>query len=476
MSPTVAVVGLTLLALGLRVAYFDQSFFGDELFTHLISTRPSFHGVLAGVRSDLEVSPPLFFVVAWVFQQLGDPFVWLRLPSLLAGVATVPLVYLLGVRTVGRPAGLAGAGFFALSPFAIFYATEARAYALMTLLVVLSTLALLRALETNDRRWWVAFALLDAAAMYAHYTAVFVLAAQAGWAFLAHRERLRELALAHAGAAVLYLPWVPFLIEDAKAPNQEIFAALEPFGSTTVIRSLARLVDGGPYAALTDLPGTPAFVLLGASALIGLGGLAWRGWRRGRRTVREGVLLVALLAVAAPLGAALYSTVSDDLFTARNLISSLPALFLTFAALLLALPRALAAAALTLALAGLAIGGAGTLEDDASRPPYGEVAKYIDARAGPRDVILDMPSLPGPHALALDVQLDRPRMVFKQGYQGHEARAVRAGRRGRIFFVRPELGIYRGAVPKLVARRYRAVESRSWSGWHDLTAIVYKPR
>ena len=75
-------------------------------------------------------------------------------------------MYLLGTRTVGRAAALAGTAFFALSPFAIFYATEARAYALMTLLVVLSTLVLLRALETNERRWWVALALLEAAAMY----------------------------------------------------------------------------------------------------------------------------------------------------------------------------------------------------------------------------------------------------------------------------------------------------------------------
>ena len=88
------------------------------------------------------------------------------MPSLLAGVATVPLVYVLGARTVGRAAGLAGAALLALSPFAIFYASEARAYALMTLIVVLSTLALLRALETNERRWWAAFALLQAAAMY----------------------------------------------------------------------------------------------------------------------------------------------------------------------------------------------------------------------------------------------------------------------------------------------------------------------
>ncbi len=396
-SPMVLAVGaLTLLALGLRVAAMDESFFGDELFTHLIATRSDLHAVLAGVRSTLEISPPLFFVIAWLFGKIGDPFVWLRMPSLIAGVATVPLVYVLGARTVGRAAGLAGAALFALSPFAIFYASEARAYALMTLIVVLSTLALLRALETNERRWWVAFALLQAAAMYSHYTAVFVLAAQFGWAFLTHPERRLPLFLSSAAAAVLFAPWVPLMIDDSNAPNQRIIGAFEPFGVKTVARNTGRLVDGGPFAPLTDLPGTPAFVMLGLATLIGLAGLAL-GLRRGTRpALADRAVLIGLLALAAPVGASLYSALSDDLYVARNLISSLPYLALALGALLTPLPRALAVPALGLAIAALAIGGFGTLETDTQRPAYDEAAAFVNAHARPGDVVLDLNPFPGP--------------------------------------------------------------------------------
>lgn len=238
-SAAFAVGGITLVALALRLAAFDESFFGDELFTYEIATRPDLHAVLEGVRSNLEITPPGYFVVAWVFQQLGDPLVWLRVPSLLAGVATVPLVYVLGLRTVGREAALVGAGLFALSPLAIYYATEARAYALMTLLVVLSTLALLRAIETNDWRWWAALALLDAGAMYSHYTSVFVLAAQAGWALFTRRELVHALLVAHAGAALLYLPWLPSLLEDQDAPAQKVMALFAPFTAASAARSSA---------------------------------------------------------------------------------------------------------------------------------------------------------------------------------------------------------------------------------------------
>jgi 4-amino-4-deoxy-L-arabinose transferase-like glycosyltransferase len=474
-----AVGALTLLALALRAVALDESFFGDELFTHLISTRPDLQAVMAGVRSELEISPPLYFVVAWLFGKLGDPFVWLRIPSLLAGVATVPLVYVLGVRTVGRAGALVASALFALSPFAIFYSSEARAYALMTLLVVLSTLSLLRALETNDRRWWAAFALLQAASMYTHYTAVFVLAAQGLWALLAYPARRVPVLVSSGAAALLFAPWVPLMIDDSNAPNQRIIGAFEPFGPRTVARNTGRLIDGGPFAPLTDLPGTPALVMLGLATLIGVAGLVWALRRaRTRPPLAGGPVLIGLLALAAPVGASLYSAVSDDLYVARNLISSLPYLALALGALLTALPRRVAAPALALALAALAIGGFGTLETDTQRPNYTEAAELVEAKARPGDVVLDLNPFPGPPSNALDVHLAPGMRVFKLGYPGQEQRAVRAAGRsgGRILYVRPEIGVVRGAVPESVARGYREVSAETWSGWFPLTVAVFEPR
>lgn len=474
-SAAFAVGGITLVALALRLAAFDESFFGDELFTYEIATRPDLHAVLEGVRSNLEITPPGYFVVAWVFQQLGDPLVWLRVPSLLAGVATVPLVYVLGLRTVGREAALVGAGLLALSPLAIYYATEARAYALMTLLVVLSTLALLRAIETNDWRWWAALALLDAGAMYSHYTSVFVLAAQAGWALFTRRELVRALLVAHAGAALLYLPWLPSLLEDQDAPAQKVMALFAPFTAASAARELGRLAGGGPFAPLADLPGTWALALLGAAAGLGLGGLAWRAAQRGWRAVAERAVLVALLALAAPAGAGLYSALGGDLFLARNLISSLPALALAFAALLTALPRALAAAALALTVAGLGLGAAGMFEKDTQRPAYDEVAAFLESHARPGDVVLEFNPSNGPPTRTLGVQLDRDLPLFKLS---EEPEALGAAERsgGRVFYVHPEIGGPRKFGPKEVGRTFRVVERRTWEGVARLTVVVYEPR
>ena len=63
---------------------------------------------------------------------------FLRVPSAVLGVLTVPLVYALG-RTIGgaRLAAVA-ALFFAIAPFQIRYAQEARMYALLTFLAALT--------------------------------------------------------------------------------------------------------------------------------------------------------------------------------------------------------------------------------------------------------------------------------------------------------------------------------------------------
>ena len=106
----------------------DDSLFGDELILFNIVHDRSLNDALQIVQ-DTEKTPPLHFVIAWLAATVDDPTEWVRAPSLFFGNATVPVVYLLGTRTVGRAAALAGAAFAALSPYAVLYATEARAYA-----------------------------------------------------------------------------------------------------------------------------------------------------------------------------------------------------------------------------------------------------------------------------------------------------------------------------------------------------------
>ena len=100
-------------------------------------------------------------------------------------------MYVIGARTVGRKAGVVAAALTALAPFMIFYSSEARAYQLAIVLVLLSTLALLNAVRDGRTGWWVAYAACSCAAVYTHYTSAFPLAAQLLWVLWAHPRRAR---------------------------------------------------------------------------------------------------------------------------------------------------------------------------------------------------------------------------------------------------------------------------------------------
>ncbi len=77
----------------------------------------------------------------------GTGEVGLRSLSALAGVATVPVAYLLGLELRGRRAGIAAAAFVAVNPMLLWYSQEARGYALFSLLTAVAALYFVRALK-----------------------------------------------------------------------------------------------------------------------------------------------------------------------------------------------------------------------------------------------------------------------------------------------------------------------------------------
>jgi mannosyltransferase len=480
-SPVWIVGVLTLVAFALRVAGMGESLLGDELFTHEIAGRSSLGDVIDGVQSDLEITPPLYFILAWAAGKLGDQLWLLRVPSLLAGTALVPLVYVVGRRTVGRSAALLGTAMAALSPFMVFYSTEARAYALMTFLVLLSTLALLNALDGRGRGWWALYAAASCAAMYSHYTAGLVLAPQAAWALWAHRDRWRVLLLANGVAALGFVPWLPSMADDTGAVAQRVIGAFEPFGGHTIQRSLLRSTVGTPFMSVDEVPGTVALVLLGLAAVVVVAGAMALLRRRPSLKLEPRVVLVAVLALGAPVGAALYSIAGDDIYIARNMTVSLPGIWLLAGAVIAALPRRVALAAATLVLAVFAIGAAKTLSPDSQRPDYKGIAHFIDDDARPGDAVLELALVgaAGPPGQALEVWLEKPHPVYRVRVANGDRRAVRQARGGRLFYVVPRVDLIEKAIAlgKPVIQgldpSFKLTGRRDYRGLVPMTVYVY---
>jgi Dolichyl-phosphate-mannose-protein mannosyltransferase len=427
-------VGSSLLLLGaittvgilLRVPSFSDSLNGDELATYYVVTDHGFDRIIEIVRGDQEVTPPLYLLLAGLTQGIGDQMDSLRWVPLLSGIASIPLTYALGVQLVARRAALTAAAIMALSPFLIFYSTEARAYAPAMLFALGSTFALVRAARGGRRWWWALYAALSCAAMYTHYTVAFVLAGQAVWALVYHRDAWRWLIGSNIAAAIAWAPWLSSYQADQDSPGAQLIGILQPFGFDAFKTDVLHWAFGHPLTLLSvrEMPGNWAIGLIALGLAIAVAGIGWEMVRQGRVGLPgEGVSLVFILALSTPVLAALYSAVSVSVFLPRNLISSSPGLALALG-LIVTRPRARAVwvSATAALVAGFAVAGARMLADDSDRADYKGVASFIADRGGGPLTTVDSPGLsPGPLS-----QLD---VAFAPGKaEPRDAAALRLGR------------------------------------------------
>jgi 4-amino-4-deoxy-L-arabinose transferase-like glycosyltransferase len=459
---TVLVAALALVGAVVRVVVAHQSLFADELSTYWISARHGIGGVLSlmygtGAIKHAEITPPLSFLLSWLTTRPGDSPELLRLPELIGGIATIPVVYLLGLRTVGRRAAVVAAALVTFSPFMIYYSAEARAYGVMMLAVVVSTLAMLRALDTGGRRWWVVYAVAACAAFYSHYTSIFVLAAQALWAFWVRPDARRPLVVSSLAAGAGVIPWIPGLIRDMQSPTLTILSALSPFNPGEVRLDLEHWSIGYPYSkagGLTGLPGTPALIMLAVAVVLVLSGLILA--RRSASTSSGGavrllalrdqrVRLMVVLLLATPVGEAVVSAAGNHQFSVRNLAASWPFLALVGGLILTAQRTLIAILASGLAVVALALGASKMFSGRFTRPAYDSAAAYVSGRAQPGDVVIDGTGFlsPGP-GTGLDAALHRQLPIF---------RAYAPAERGHPFGVRDRIV----PLPQAIDQALRAV-------------------
>jgi len=187
------VAGLTVLAATLRFATLGmQAYHHDEIVTASRVLRDGFWHAMEAVGFS-ESAPPLYYALAWFWTQLtGTGEVGLRSVSALAGVATVPVTYLLGAELRGRRAGIIAAALVAVNPMLLWYSQEARSYALLVLLTVAAALYFVRALDGNRRRDFTGWGVFSALALATHYFAIFPILLEAIW--LLWRRRREAMA------------------------------------------------------------------------------------------------------------------------------------------------------------------------------------------------------------------------------------------------------------------------------------------
>ncbi len=324
---------LTLLAAVLRLSTLGlQSFWYDEAFTPVHVLHPSLWATLKAMVHS-ENTPPLWYVIAWADARvLGTGEVALRLPSALAGIATVPVAWAIGRELAGRRAAIACAALVAVNPLFVWYSQEARAYGLYVLCAALAMLCFLRAERRPTRGRMALFALTGALALLSHYFAVFLLIPMVLWLLLGpdeSRAQTRRAALGAVGVLVLVgLALLPLI------------SAQGGHGTQWIGRwPLSERLQAIPQYYLTGYSGAPlghgvellvALIVLGALG-VGLHAMldvprALAGEQAGgeeRARARRGALIALAITACGVLIPILLVAFGEDYLAPRNLVGAM---------------------------------------------------------------------------------------------------------------------------------------------------------
>jgi mannosyltransferase len=319
---------LTLLAAVLRLATLDvQSFWLDEAFTPVNVLRPSLFTTLRAIPHT-ENTPPLWYLLVWADSRLlGTGEVALRLPSALAGIASVPVAWAIGReldRARASRAAVVCAALVAVNPLLIWYSQEARAYGLFVLTAALSMLCFLRALREPTRGRMALFALSGSLALLSEYFAVFLLIPMVLWLLWERRTRMPAIPAA-AAIAIVGVALVPLVLAQAGRDTQWI--AEWPLKQRLEASAQYYLTGYSGLRSGTGVGEVPkplshAITLL--IAMLILAGLALGVWRmRARRQSFRGARLALSIVVGGILTPVVLAALGADYLAPRNLVGAM---------------------------------------------------------------------------------------------------------------------------------------------------------
>lgn len=264
---------LRLMTLGVQSLWLDE---GVSFWT--------VHRNLPGLSELLStVTRPLYYWMLYPAYRLGTEEWLLRLPSALAGIASLVLLYLLGRELFDRPTALLATALLALSPLHLWYSQEARFYALVVFLTLGATYFAIRALKHNHIWDWVLFGVLESLGLWTESGAIWYLLAinLSGLLMIKHLINDRRLfgwILAQAIAVALYVPQLSTFI-----------SAVQGSGTSWIppatIRELLRLVSdfsGGfmqpAWFGILSMLAIGFGLALGSASLLHEAHSRWRGY------------------------------------------------------------------------------------------------------------------------------------------------------------------------------------------------------
>lgn len=201
---TLAVLGILILALLVRLIHLNGSLWLDEAAQALESARP----LSEQLQIQEDFQPPLYHLILHFWMYGGMSEWWLRLTSLISGLITIIVTIRLGTKLFDAHTGLLAGAFMATSQFHAFFSQELRPYSVAAMFGLIMLDGLISA--WNHKRFaWIQFGLAALAGLYTMYVFPFLILATLVTTMIFHRDSIKPHIITLIVVTLAYVPWLP---------------------------------------------------------------------------------------------------------------------------------------------------------------------------------------------------------------------------------------------------------------------------
>lgn len=194
-------------ALVLRLINLNQSIWLDEAINIVNAKNLDFLSFISKYPLG-DFHPPGYFALLWAWIRLfGTSEIAVRVPSVILGVGSVWLTYLLGKDLFNKKVALLSAVFLSVGPLHVYYSQEARMYSLAVFSAVLSFYFLTKLVKEN-KKYAVAYMLSLVLVFYSDYLIFLIIPSQLIYIIFFEKKFIKLIISANIFALFSLLPWL----------------------------------------------------------------------------------------------------------------------------------------------------------------------------------------------------------------------------------------------------------------------------
>ena len=183
------------------------SFYND--LYHLNKQNYTIGAQLKGLFSSTQLTPLHYsFLMIW-YRIVGDDYSDYRLFGVFIFILTLPFFFLLTrILFKSNLAGWVAVSLYAISPYINLFTQEARYYILWSFFLIILHYLLLKVIQHNSIRWWIAYSLIAVLAMYTSAFSGIIIFGHFIYIWFLRKDLRLAYYINLLIVLVAYLPWI----------------------------------------------------------------------------------------------------------------------------------------------------------------------------------------------------------------------------------------------------------------------------